>query len=199
MKELTSSDYSFPSFIEGNCLYVDKTEYIWKLANFSKGLFFLSRPRRFGKSLTISTLKAFFEGRKELFKGLAIYDKPHDWKKYPVLHFNFGDTAIEQRNRNRAQSRNRPGFSENQRKDRAQNAASEKLKACHADTVRFRREIIDRQNVHRIHERTNQKKEISFWDSSFRNIQQIGSGKGGCCSAPQQSGGGGKRGRPPEP
>lgn len=80
MKELTSSDYSFPSFIEGNCLYVDKTEYIWKLANFSKGLFFLSRPRRFGKSLTISTLKAFFEGRKELFKGLAIYDKPHDWK-----------------------------------------------------------------------------------------------------------------------
>lgn len=93
MKELTSSDYSFPSLIEGNCLYVDKTEYIWKLANFSKGLFFLSRPRRFGKSLTISTLKAFFEGRKELFKGLAIYDKPHDWKKYPVLHFNFGDCS----------------------------------------------------------------------------------------------------------
>ena len=180
-------------------MYADKTEYIWKLFQQKRSGFFLSRPRRFGKSLTVSILKAFFEGRKELFKGLAVYDKPHDWKKYPVLHFNFGDTAIEQRNRNRAQSRNRPGFSENQRKDRAQNAASEKLKACHADTVRFRREIIDRQNVHRIHERTNQKKEISFLDSSFRNIQQIGSAREAAAPHHSSLGGGGKRGRPPEP
>ena len=57
-------------------------------------MYFMSRPRRFGKSLTLSTLKAVFEGKKELFKGLAIYDKPYDWKPYPVIHldlngFNF--------------------------------------------------------------------------------------------------------------
>ena len=61
-------------------MYADKTEYIWKLFQQKRSGFFLSRPRRFGKSLTVSILKAFFEGRKELFKGLAVYDKPHDWK-----------------------------------------------------------------------------------------------------------------------
>ena len=50
--------------------------------------YFLSRPRRFGKSLTVSTLKAVFQGKKELFKGLAIYDKPYDWKQYPVIHLD---------------------------------------------------------------------------------------------------------------
>ena len=61
-------------------MYADKTEYIWKLFQQKRSGFFLSRPRRFGKSLTVSILKAFFEGRKELFKGLAVYDKPHDWQ-----------------------------------------------------------------------------------------------------------------------
>lgn len=61
-------------------MYADKTEYIWKLFQQKRSGFFLSRPRRFGKSLTVSILKAFFEGRKELFKGLAVYDKTHDWK-----------------------------------------------------------------------------------------------------------------------
>jgi hypothetical protein len=58
-------------------------------------MYFLSRPRRFGKSLTVSTLKAVFEGKKELFKGLAIYDKPYDWKPYPVIHLSFGDYNVD--------------------------------------------------------------------------------------------------------
>ena len=77
--------------IQGNFLYVDKTEYIWQLIRPSRAGYFLSRPRRFGKSLTISTLKAVFEGKKELFKGLAIYDKPYDWKPYPVIHLDMAN------------------------------------------------------------------------------------------------------------
>ena len=88
MKDLTSGVYSFEDLIQGNFLYVDKTEYIWQLIRPAKGLYFLSRPRRFGKSLTLSTLKAVFEGKKELFKGLAIYDKPYDWKKHPIIHLD---------------------------------------------------------------------------------------------------------------
>ena len=95
MKDLTASVYSFEELIRGNFLYVDKTEYIWQLIKPAKEMYFLSRPRRFGKSLTVSTLKAIFEGKKELFKGLAIYGKPYDWKPYPVIHldlngWNFG-------------------------------------------------------------------------------------------------------------
>ena len=94
MKNLTSSVYSFENLIQGDFLYVDKTEYIWQLIKPAKESYFLSRPRRFGKSLTVSTLKAVFEGKKELFKGLALYDKPYDWKPHPVVHldlngFNF--------------------------------------------------------------------------------------------------------------
>ena len=95
MKDITSSVYCFDDLIQGNFLYVDKTEDIWQLIKPAKEMYFLSRPRRFGKSLTLSTLKAVFEGKKELFKGLAIYDKPYDWKPYPVIHldlngFDFG-------------------------------------------------------------------------------------------------------------
>ena len=94
MKNLTSSIYSFEDLIQGSFLYVDKTEYIWKLIKPAKEMYFLSRPRRFGKSLTVSTLKALFEGKKELFKGLAIYDKPYDWKPHPVIHLSFGDYNV---------------------------------------------------------------------------------------------------------
>ena len=88
MKDLTSSVYSFENLINGNFLYVDKTESIWQLIRPANAMYFLSRPRRFGKSLTLSTLKAVFEGKKELFKGLAIYDKPYDWKSYPIIHLD---------------------------------------------------------------------------------------------------------------
>ena len=91
MKDLTSSIYTFEKLICGNYLYVDKTDYIWQLVNHTGESYFMSRPRRFGKSLTISTLKAVFEGKKELFKGLAIYDKPYDWKPYPIIQLSFGD------------------------------------------------------------------------------------------------------------
>ena len=85
MKELTSCVFSFENLIQDNFLYADKTEYIRKLFQQKRSGFFLSRPRRFGKSLTVSILKAFFERRKELFKGLAVYDKPHDWKNIRFL------------------------------------------------------------------------------------------------------------------
>ena len=88
MKDITFSVYSFEKLRQEGYLYVDKTEYIWNLINPAGGSYFLSRPRRFGKSLTVSTLKAIFEGKKELFQGLAIYDKPYDWEKYPVIHLD---------------------------------------------------------------------------------------------------------------
>ncbi len=91
MKDLTSSVYTFEDLINGHYLYVDKTEYIWSLVRPYKGIYFMSRPRRFGKSLTVSTLKAVFQGRKELFKNLAIYDKDYDWKEYPVIHLDMAN------------------------------------------------------------------------------------------------------------
>ncbi|MBN2640726.1 MAG: AAA family ATPase, partial [Victivallales bacterium] len=91
MKKLTSSVYTFEKLITSDCLYVDKTEYIWQLLEQPYGTFFLARPRRFGKSLTLSTLKAVFQGKKDLFKGLALESKPYDWKEYPVIHLDFGE------------------------------------------------------------------------------------------------------------
>ena len=91
MKDLTTSIFTFEKLIKGGYQYVDKTEYIWQLIRLTGESYFLARPRRFGKSLTLSTLKAVFEGKKELFKGLAIYDKPYDWKQYQIIHLSFGD------------------------------------------------------------------------------------------------------------
>lgn len=91
MKKLTTSIYTFRKLIDNNFLYVDKTEYIWKLVDSSPAMYFMARPRRFGKSLALSTLEAVFSGRKELFKGLAIYDKVYDWKTYPVIHLDMGN------------------------------------------------------------------------------------------------------------
>ena len=88
MKDITGSVYNFEKLRQEGYLYIDKTEYIWNLINPAGESYFLSRPRRFGKSLTVSTLKAVFEGKKELFKGLAIYDKPYDWKPCPVIHLD---------------------------------------------------------------------------------------------------------------
>jgi len=68
--------------------YVDKTEYIYRMTHTDGTYFFLSRPRRFGKSLLVSTLRSYFEGKKELFEGLAISKMEKEWKEYPVLHFS---------------------------------------------------------------------------------------------------------------
>ena len=69
-------------------LYVDKTEYIYRMTHSDGCYFFLSRPRRFGKSLLTSTFQSYFEGNKELFKGLAIEKLEKEWTEYPVLHFS---------------------------------------------------------------------------------------------------------------
>jgi len=93
MKNLTTSVYTFEKLIGGGYFYVDKTEYIWGLIKESCGIYFLSRPRRFGKSLTLSTLKAVFQNKKHLFKGLALETKPYDWKEYPVIHLDLGECS----------------------------------------------------------------------------------------------------------
>ena len=67
-------------------LYIDKTEYIYRMAHTSGTYFFLGRPRRFGKSLLVTTMQSYFEGKKELFKGLAIENLEKEWTEYPVLH-----------------------------------------------------------------------------------------------------------------
>lgn len=79
----------FPKVRTGNYLYVDKTEYVYRMTHSDFEYVFLSRPRRFGKSLLTSTLKCYFEGRKELFAGLAIESLETEWDNYPVLHFDF--------------------------------------------------------------------------------------------------------------
>ncbi len=79
---------TFSEIIEKGYVYIDKTQYIPELISHGKYIF-LSRPRRFGKSLLLSTLKAYFEGRRDLFKGLALDSMTVDWLSSPVLHFDF--------------------------------------------------------------------------------------------------------------
>lgn len=87
----------FEEMRRGDYLYVDKTDIVWQLANGVK-YNFLSRPRRFGKSLLCSTLKCYFEGRKELFEGLKIMQMEEDWVKRPVIYLSMslgGSSAQE--------------------------------------------------------------------------------------------------------
>ena len=79
---------TFSKIRENGYLYIDKTQYIVDFREKQMSYVFLSRPRRFGKSLFASTLQAYFEGRKELFDGLAIADYEKEWVKHPVLHFD---------------------------------------------------------------------------------------------------------------
>ena len=79
---------SFDRIIEDGFVYLDKTALVYDLVH-DGHIYFLSRPRRFGKSLLVSTLKCYFEGRKELFKGLAIDKLEKEWKQYPVFHLDF--------------------------------------------------------------------------------------------------------------
>ena len=91
LKDLPVGVQNFSSIIEENYVYADKTHFISKLDKSGRA-YFLTRPRRFGKSLFLSTLKAYFEGKQELFKGLAIErikaETNSKWKKYPVLRFD---------------------------------------------------------------------------------------------------------------
>lgn len=82
---------NFEQLRNRNCVYVDKTRLIYRLAN-TDSVYFLSRPRRFGKSLLVSTLEAYFQGKKELFKGLAMERLEKEWNVYPVFHIDFSLT-----------------------------------------------------------------------------------------------------------
>ncbi len=95
MKSLPIGIQSFRKLIEGNYIYLDKTKYIYKMLKNESGVYFLSRPRRFGKSLLISTLNEIFLGNKELFKGLFIYETNYQWKKYPVIRIDFSKQKAE--------------------------------------------------------------------------------------------------------
>lgn len=79
---------TFSELITKNLLYVDKTEYVYRMTHSGGKYFFLSRPRRFGKSLLTSTFRSYFEGKKDLFKGLAVEKMETEWTEYPVLHFD---------------------------------------------------------------------------------------------------------------
>ena len=78
---------TFSEIIRGGYLYIDKTDLVWNLSHYAKYIF-LSRPRRFGKSLLSSTLESYFRGEKELFQGLKIMELEKDWKQYPVIHLD---------------------------------------------------------------------------------------------------------------
>ena len=94
LKRLPVGIQTFSEVIGRDCLYVDKTEYICKMLQLSKYIF-LSRPRRFGKSLLVSMLQSYFEGRKELFKGLYIDTVEKEWTEYPVLRFDMSTAKHE--------------------------------------------------------------------------------------------------------
>ncbi len=82
---------TFSEIRDGGYLYVDKTDLVYQIANGNAKYVFLSRPRRFGKSLLVSTLKAYFEGKKDLFQGLAIEKLEKEWIEYPVLYFDMSE------------------------------------------------------------------------------------------------------------
>ena len=89
-------EQDFPSLRNSDRLYIDKTEYVYRMTHSSSKYMFLSRPRRFGKSLLISTLHAYFEGRKELFEGLAIERLEKDWEQYPVIRLDMSMAKHEE-------------------------------------------------------------------------------------------------------
>ena len=85
---------NFEKLRDGDYIYVDKTDKLYNLVN-QGGYYFLSRPRRFGKSLLVSTLEAYLQGKKELFKGLAIESLEHNWTEYPVLHIDLSGVTYD--------------------------------------------------------------------------------------------------------
>ena len=86
---------SFEKLREDGYVYVDKTDLVYKLVTTGK-IYFLSRPRRFGKSLLVSTLKNYFLGRRDLFEGLAISSQEKEWLEYPVFRIDFNGSIFTQ-------------------------------------------------------------------------------------------------------
>ena len=95
-EKIAQGTYDFRVMREDGYRYVDKTALLYPLVTRGRdSFFFISRPRRFGKSLMLSTLECLFRGQRELFKGLAIDKMDYDWTEYPILHFNFGTMKVE--------------------------------------------------------------------------------------------------------
>ncbi|MDR1086577.1 MAG: ATP-binding protein [Deltaproteobacteria bacterium] len=90
MKDLYLGGSDFEALAEGDYIFIDKTEYVYKMIKRYLP-FFLSRPRRFGKSLLVSIIEAIFKGRRELFKGTWIYNSDYDWQTYPVINISLND------------------------------------------------------------------------------------------------------------
>ena len=94
MKPLPIGIQNFKEIVAGGYVYVDKTRYVYELINDAK-YYFLSRPRRFGKSLLLDTISEVLKGNKDLFKGLWIYDSAHDFQRYPVIRIDMSKAATE--------------------------------------------------------------------------------------------------------
>ena len=91
MKKILIGKADIKELLSGDYIYIDKTEHIYNLLN-NPDIYFLSRPRRFGKSLLISTFKEIFLGNKELFKECWIYKNTnYNWKKYPIIYLDFAE------------------------------------------------------------------------------------------------------------
>ena len=93
MQTIETETYDFPTMRRKNRIYVDKTGQFHALITGNTSLHFVARPRRFGKSLMISTLDCIFRGRKELFEGLAISKTDYDWPVHPVIRFDFSGAS----------------------------------------------------------------------------------------------------------
>ena len=94
MEKITTDISTFENLRKGGYVYVDKTNLLWRIAADTEGRqFFISRPRRFGKSLMLSTLQCIFAGKRELFKGLKIDKMRYDWKKHPVVMLNMAEVT----------------------------------------------------------------------------------------------------------
>jgi len=94
-KFINISNQTFRDFIEGDFVYVDKTRHIYNLVHQPKGIYFISRPRRFGKSVMVSTLDELFQGNRDLFKGLWIDNSDYEWQAYPVIRIDFSLNGVK--------------------------------------------------------------------------------------------------------
>ena len=94
-KSLPIGIQTFKDIIQGGFLYVDKTSTIYEVIHNPKGVYFFSRPRRFGKSLLVSTLEEIFLGNRALFQGLWLHDSPYSWPQHPVIHIDFSRRRVE--------------------------------------------------------------------------------------------------------
>lgn len=95
LKPLPAGSHIFRDIVKGGFIYVDKTRYLYELVRYNKGIYFLSRPRRFGKSLTVSTLEEIFKGERALFHGLWIDTSDYNWQPYPIIRLDFSQERIQ--------------------------------------------------------------------------------------------------------